>query len=594
MEKTSPDHNREQWSNRLFHLPGGGEEAMLSKRNWFSIVVFTIGLVVILIVAWWLLANFPNALNLVFFVLTLITSILTLFFFVRIFTRERMRFKQVEAEKLRSLDTAKSHFFANISHEFRTPLTVIMGMADQLPDEPSHTIWRNSKKLLRLVDQLLDLSKLEAGSLPTRYVQADVVGEMKYILESYHSLAASKHIHLGFSSDRDELWMDIDTEKLDNIVGNLVDNAIKYSLEDGDVILSLKMLPADRLLIRVEDNGIGIPPEHLDKIFNRFYRVGEWPVEGAGIGLAIVHEYVKLLDGKMEVESRQGWGTAFSITLPIKQTAPRMAAQPRPGSLETGKAGRPNISVLGKPQLLIIEDSPDVVHYLDNLLHGQYLLSIAQDGEEGLFAAIEQVPDIIISDIMMPKKDGIEVCKTLKNDIRTNHIPIILLTARADIDSRISGLEAGADACLAKPFNRQELEVELAKLLRMRELLRQKYQPPGSVEAIAKPTGLNERFLKDVHACLENHYQEETFGIQPLHDMLGMSRTQLHRKLAALTGKPASHFIRSFRLEKAKHLLQTTRMTVAEVAYAVGFKDAMYFSRAFSHEFGMPPSEARG
>ncbi|MFZ2899849.1 MAG: ATP-binding protein [Saprospiraceae bacterium] len=594
MEKTSPDHNREQWSNRLFHLPGDDEEVMLSKKIWFSIVVFTIGLAVILIVAWWLLANFPNALNLVFFVLTLITSILTLFFFVRIFTRERMRFKQVEAEKLRSLDAAKSHFFANISHEFRTPLTVIMGMADQLPGESSHMIWRNSKKLLRLVDQLLDLSKLEAGSLPTRYVQADVVGEMKYILESYHSLAASKHIHLGFSSDRDELWMDIDTEKLDNIVGNLVDNAIKYSLEDGDVILSLKMLHADRLLIRVEDNGIGIPPEHLDKIFNRFYRVGEWPVEGAGIGLAIVHEYVKLLDGKMEVESRQGWGTAFSITLPIKQTAPRMAAQPRPGSLETGKAGRPNISVLGKPQLLIIEDSPDVVHYLDNLLHGQYLLSIAQDGEEGLFAAIEQVPDIIISDIMMPKKDGIEVCKTLKNDIRTNHIPIILLTARVDIASRISGLEAGADACLAKPFKRQELEVELAKLLRMRELLRQKYQHPGSVGAIAKPQGLNERFLKDVHACLEKHYQEETFGIQSLHDMLGLSRTQLHRKLAALTGKPASHFIRSFRLEKAKHLLQTTRMTVAEVAYAVGFKDAMYFSRAFSHEFGMPPSEARG
>lgn len=565
-------------------------------KIWFLLVMYLATLVLEVFLQPYLtpLATFPPVLNLVFFVLTLIISILTLFVFVRIFIRERMRFKQEETEKLRSLDAAKSHFFANISHEFRTPLTVIMGMADQIPGEPSHMIWRNSKKLLRLVDQLLDLSRLEAGSLPTRYVQADVVGEMKYILESYQSLAASKHIHLGFSSDRDELWMDIDPEKLDNIVGNLVDNAIKYSLEDGDVILSLQVLSSNRLLIRVEDTGIGIPPEHIDKIFNRFYRVGEWPVEGAGIGLAIVREYVKLLDGEMEVESRKGLGTTFSITFPIKQAAPRMAAQPRPGSLETGKPGLPKISVLGKPQLLIIEDNPDVVHYLDNLLQNQYVLNIALDGEEGLRAAIEQVPDIIISDIMMPKKDGIEVCKTLKNDIRTNHIPIILLTARADIDSRISGLEAGADAYLAKPFNRQELEVELAKLLRMRELLRQKYQPPGSVEAIAKPTGLNERFLKDVYACLENHYQEETFGIQPLHDMLGMSRTQLHRKLAALTGKPASHFIRSFRLEKARHLLQTTRMTVAEVAYAVGFKDAMYFSRAFSHEFGMPPSEARG
>lgn len=559
-----------------------------------SAVVFTIGLVGILIVAWRLVATFPNALSLVFFALILVIPLLTLAFFTLIFLRERTRFKKAEMEKLRSLDEAKSHFFANISHEFRTPLTVIMDMADQLPDESAHAIWRNSKKLLRLVDQLLDLSRLEAGSLPTRYVQADVVGEMKYILESYHSLAASKHIHLGFFSDRDELWMDIDPEKLDNIVGNLVDNAIKYSLEDGDVILSLQALPSKRLLIRVEDTGIGIPPEHIDKIFNRFYRVGEWPVEGAGVGLAIVREYVKLLGGEMKVESRQGSGTAFSITLPVKQTAPRMAAQPRPGSLEMAKTGFPVISPLGKPQLLIIEDSPDLLQYLDSLLRDQYVLSVAQDGEEGLHAAIEQAPDIIISDIMLPKKDGIEVCKILKNDIRTNHIPFLLLTAEAGAASRITGLEAGAEACLAKPFTRQELEVELAKLLRMIELLREKYQRPGSLESITEPLGLNERFLKDVHTCLENHYQEESFGIQTLHSMMGMSRTQLHRKLAALTGKPASHFIRSFRLEKAKHLLQTTRMTVTEVAFAVGFKDAMYFSRAFSREFGMPPTEARG
>lgn len=564
------------------------------EKIWFSAAVFTLGLVIILTVAWQLLAAFPNALNLVFFALILIIPILTLFFFTRIFLRERMRFKQMETEKLRSLDEAKSHFFANISHEFRTPLTVIMGMADQIPGEPSHMIWRNSKKLLRLVDQLLDLSRLEAGSLSTRYVQADVVGEMKYILESYHSMAASKHIHLGFSSDRDELWMDIDPEKFENIIGNLVDNAIKYSLEDGDVVLSLQVLPSDRLLIRVEDTGIGIPPEHIDKIFNCFYRVGEWPVEGAGIGLAITREYVKLLDGKMEVESRQGSGTAFSITLPIKQTAPHMAAQPHPGSLETGMIGLPVISPLGKPQLLIIEGSPGLVRYFENLLHNRYLLTIARDGEEGIRTAIEQAPDIIISDIAIPKKDGLEVCKLLKNDIRTNHIPILLLTTGAGAAPRTTGFEAGADACLAKPFNRNELEEQLAKLIRLRELLRQKYQHSGSLESAEVPLGLNERFLKDLNACLENHYQEATFGIQALHDSLGMSRTQLHRKLAALTGKPASHYIRSFRLEKAKHLLQTTRMTVAEVANAVGFKDAMYFSRAFSHEFGMPPSEARG
>ncbi|MBK7409915.1 MAG: response regulator [Saprospirales bacterium] len=539
------------------------------------------------------LVQFSPSLNLVLFVLTLSAIVLTLFSFLRTFFKERARFRQLETEKLHALDAAKSHFFTNISHEFRTPLTVIMGIADELREEPGRMIKRNSRKLLRLVDQLLDLSKLEAGSLPAHFVQADVVMELKYLLESFHSLAEGKHINLQFSSSSAELWMDIDPEKMENIAGNLIDNAIKYTPDGGLVHLHLETLPDNRLLIRVEDTGIGIPFQHQEHIFNRFYRIGEWPVEGAGIGLAIVREYVKLLDGQIEVESREGAGTTFSLSFPIRQNAPRKATAPPPEEPEMEGFAFQEGSAEGQAQLLIVEDNPDVVRYLENFLRGHYQLSVAHDGEEGINLALEQVPDIILSDIMMPKKDGVELCRTLKNDIRTNHIPIILLTAKADMVSRITGLEAGADAYLAKPFNRQELEVELAKLLRLRELLRDKYRQQAQPETNGKPLGLNERFLREVQQCLERHYQEEAFGIKALHTLLDMSATQLHRKLTALTGMPASHYIRLFRLEKARKLLRSTRMTVAEVAYAVGFSDPLYFSRVFSRQFGLSPSEAR-
>ncbi|MCK6691596.1 MAG: ATP-binding protein [Thermoanaerobaculia bacterium] len=532
------------------------------------------------------LVQFSPGQNLLFFVLTLAGAILSLFVFMQTFIRERARFRRQETEKLRSLDSARSHFFANISHEFRTPLTVILGMADQIREDPAHhagdgarLIKRNGRRLLRLVDQLLTLSKLEAGSLPEHFVQADIVLELKYLLESFHSLAESKNIGLHFSSDRPELWMDIDPEKLENIIGNLIDNAIKYTPEGGMVTLRLQQLPPEqepypRLLITVEDTGIGIPEQFKEQVFERFFRVGEWPVEGTGVGLAIVREFVHLLDGRIELNSVPGKGTTFSIFLPIHTHAPMQAIAhgTDAAEIQPDKHTPPAfpVSLAARPELLIIEDNPDLVHYLENQLRENYRIRVAHDGEQGIGMAMETVPDIIISDIMMPNKDGFEVCRVLKNDIRTNHIPIILLTARADIASRISGLEAGADAYLAKPFNRQELEVELANLVRLREVLRQKYRQGPPAE---KPPGLNERFLLELYQLLEKHYQDEDFGIK---------------------AQSTSHVIRSFRLEKAKALLHTTRMTVAEVAYAVGFKDPLYFSRAFSHQFGMAPSDARG
>jgi signal transduction histidine kinase/CheY-like chemotaxis protein len=558
---------------------------------------------------------FSETQNLTLFVLYFMATAITLYFFLRIYIKERMRFRQLEAEKLRNLDATRSRFFTNISHEFRTPLMVILGMADQIRETPapqasqaSRLIQRNGKKLLRLVDQVLDLSRLEAGRLPVEYVQDDIVAELRYLLESFHSLAETKHIRLHFSSHPDEIVMDFDPEKLEHLVSNLLDNAIKYTPAGGEVrleALQLAEVPAtldatqECLLLQVKDSGIGIPAQHLGRIFERYYQVGEWPVEGSGIGLALVKEYVRLLDGHIEVDSRPGEGSIFSVFLPIKNTAPRRVSLENFQTQQLQPEEKTPLSPAettdgAHTRLLIIEDNPDVIHYLQHFLRNDYHLLTAFDGEQGIAMAIERVPDIIISDIMMPKSDGVEVCKTLKNDFRTNHIPIILLTAKTDVTSRIAGLEAGADAYLAKPFHRRELEVELKKLTVLRETLRRKYshhlaQPLPS----GPPKGLNERFLYDVQKCLERHYQDEEFGIPSLCSMTSVSRTQLHRKLMALTGQSASHFIRSFRLGKAHELLRTTRMTVGEVAYAVGFKDSYYFSRTFAQEYGHAPSEAR-
>ncbi len=562
------------------------------------------------------LVQFTDAENLVLFVLYLIVSVLTMYAFIRIYLKERIRFRQLEAEKLRELDVARSRFFSNISHEFRTPLTVILGMADQIRDASGgqhqnalHLIRRNGQKLLRLVEQLLDLSKLESGHLTPHYVQADIAAELKYLLESFHSLAEAKRIRLHFACSPEEILMDFDREKLEHLVGNLLDNAIKFTPSGGEVRLEAKQLPAvptalkgilepgPCLKITVSDTGIGIAPEHLGRIFERFYQAGEWPTEGAGIGLAMVKEYTKLFRGHIEVESRPGEGSVFSLFLPVCHEAPLETSAPAEAQAEaaergaSGSVGRINGR---RYRLLIVEDNPDVIHYMQDFLRDDYELLTALDGEEGLAMATARVPDIIISDIMMPKMDGMQLCRTLKTDFRTNHIPIVLLTAKTDLGSRIAGLEAGADAYLAKPFHRRELMAELKKLTALRETLQYKYsaRSAGPLPP-TPPKGLNERFLYDVQQCLEKHYAEEDFGIQALCAHTGVSRTQLHRKLMALTGSPASHYIRAFRLEKAQHLILTTRMAVAEVAYAVGFRDANYFTRAFTEQYGRPPSVVR-
>jgi len=543
------------------------------------------------------------------------------------------RLEHAEAVRLRELDAFKTRLYTNITHEFRTPLTVISGMADQVKENPKEwfseglkMIKRNSSRLLALVNQMLDLSKLETGRLSLHYQQGDIVNFLKYLVESFHSSAAGKGVQLHFLSDLDAIMMDFDAERLQQAISNLLANAIKFTPAGGNVYLRIAMddwqMPppgsmANRLpfiIIRITDTGIGIPAEHLPYIFDRFYQVGDISSrhgEGTGIGLALAKELINLMGGEIPVRSTLGKGTEFIIRLPVTNEAglkpsDAMAtaspAWPFLKESEAGKApsGSDPQSPVDKPLVLIAEDNPDVVTYLASCLAGAYRLSIANDGQECVDIAFARIPDLIVTDVMMPQKDGFEVCQILKNDERTSHIPIVVLTAKADMESRLAGLEQGADAYLAKPFHKHELLVEIKKLLNLRQKLQRHYRRSAGLaaEAVAqeetpKPEAMEDYFVKKARKAVEAHLDDVNFSADELCREIHLSHSQMHRKLHALTGYSATRFIRLIRLNKAKELLKKPELTITSVAFDTGFSDVGYFGKVFRQEFGMPPSEWR-
>lgn len=530
--------------------------------------------------------------------------------------------ERAEAHRLRELDALKSRLYTNITHEFRTPLTVIMGMAGNIKGhtEEKELIRRNSENLLRLINQILDLSKLDAGRLHIDAIQADIVPYLQYLTESFYSLAEEKRIRLTFYPEIKGLFMDFDEAKIQQIVYNLLSNAVKFTPEGGKIILHLRQLEARGqpwLQIKVSDTGVGIAEKELPHIFDRFYQVegrnSGATYSGTGIGLALTKELVELMGGQIAVESKPGAGTDFLILLPIR----RMAGKPQKApagtlKIEESEAGFVPRSegLLTAPDetatdpdhatLLIIEDNRDVVTYIRSLLQADYRIEIARNGQEGIDKALELIPDIIISDVMMPEKDGYEVCETLKKDRRTSHIPIILLTARATAADRIMGLRKGADVYLMKPFNKEELYVRLEKLLELRRDLQRRYAGErfgkfskfGKSGAAAEPT-LEDLFLQQLQKTVLENLDDSTLGAEQLGRAVHLSTSQLYRKLNALTGEPPNAFIRKIRLHQAMEMLTITHLSISEIAYAVGFNDPNYFSRAFSKEFGKTPIEIR-
>ncbi len=550
------------------------------------------------------------------FYLLVISGILYAFYHFQL----KRQLAVAEAAQLRELDYFKTRLYANITHEFRTPLTVIAGMTDQILEHPKEwfreglvMIKRNSGQLLQLVNQLLDLSKLESDSLPVRMIRDDIIQYLKYLTESLHSYAESKDIRLHLLPDVKTMEMDFDPEKIQSIFINLLGNAIKFTPAGGDVYVAVSIVGnpprGSSLVLKVKDNGIGIPEAQQPFIFDRFYQANNSSTrvgEGTGIGLSLTNELVKLLGGSIKVDSQEGEFTEFTVILPVSREAEKVGANGLAGenhvpawkaqSLESLVVATPTLMAdAGLPLALLIEDNRDVLKYLAACLQGQYRLEMATNGQEGIEKSIEQIPDIIISDVMMPEKDGFEVLATLKRDERTSHIPVVLLTAKADIESRLEGLERGADAYLAKPFEQRELEVVLRKLIALRQQLQARYSSLLPVtDANDKALPPENAFLTRLRQCIEQHMEDEDFGIHELCHELGVSRTQLHRKLTALTGKSTSQVIRGIRMQKAMKLLKDPSLNVSEVGYAVGYSNPSHFTQMFTEEFGASPSRFRG
>lgn len=530
----------------------------------------------------------------------------------------KRQLERQEAKQLKELDRVKTHFFTNITHEFRTPLTVIMGMAERISghDTERRLIARNSNNLLRLVNQLLDLVKMESGNLPLELKQGDIIAFLQYVSESFQAQATRKNIKLAVAHAQQPVIMDFDEKALQQILYNLLSNAVKFTPVGGGITLRTQALPPEApewFSIEVADDGIGISQHQLPHIFNRFFQADSSSTrgrEGTGIGLSLAKDLVTLMGGSITAKSQLGAGTRFTVQLPLRRNAgtPKLAlpgaAQsskplPAPTSLTEGAAPKPERSH-EKPLLMIVEDNEDVALYLEQTLAHAYHTLIAPDGQEGVEMALERIPDIVITDVMMPKMDGFELCATLKADERTCHIPIIMLTAKAMEEDRIAGLKTGADAYLMKPFQKEELLVRLDKLTELRRSLQQFYQARWPLPAatashspISKST-LDEQFLQKISQIIEEKIGDANLDIDYLCKAGHLSATQLHRKMKALTGDSPIRYIRKLRLHRAKSTLETTKLPVAEVAYQFGFTDPNYFSRVFNKEFGHPPSSIRG
>lgn len=587
-----------------------------NKRR--AIFVFILYMV-LMIAATLVQPQIPENYLVIYYVLGFIIGITIAFVALYYYTSQVQRLEQEEKRRMNELDDFKTKFYTHITHEFRTPLTIILGMANQMKNDPDkwhqegiEMIKRSGKNLLNLTNQMLDLSKLEVNAMPVNFIQDDIAIYLNYLVESFHSLAGSKNISLSFLAEPKQIRMDFDPDKIQDILSNLITNAIKFTPKGGqiEVFASLeKGLKGDSLVISVKDNGVGIPKENIPKVFNRYFQAENQNgqlMEGTGLGLALTKELVKLIKGSINVQSSPGEGSIFRVHLPVTNTASDMPNILSKELIHSGIHSEKSMPIensckdIGNENLilLIVEDNMDVVRYLQSLLSNDYKIVLAGNGKEGFEKAIEIVPDIVISDVMMPVMDGYTFCEKLKGDLRTSHIPIVLLTARTDSASRMEGLKAGADVYLAKPFNRDELLVRIEKLIQLRVKLQTRYKElDGYSEIIDQIKSVSsnkeDSFIQKMLQILKMNLSEDEFGIAELCQSLGMSRSQLYRKFSALTNTSVHRFIQKMRLNKAKELLLTTELHVNEVAYDTGFKNPSHFSRIYSQEFGIAPSKTR-
>jgi signal transduction histidine kinase/DNA-binding response OmpR family regulator len=524
-----------------------------------------------------------------------------------------------QAEQLKELDKQKARFFANISHEFRTPLTLIKGPIEQVLQTPDKSvskedeiiIHKNADRLLRLVNQLLDLSKLDAKNLELNPVNGDIFGFLRAVGSAFSSYADQRNITYQVMIPHNEFFVMFDHDKLEKIVYNLLSNAFKFTADKGKISFSA-IYENGSLKIVVADTGIGISKENLQFIFDRFYQLDNSltrKYEGTGIGLSLTKEMVELMSGKIEVRSELDKGTEFIVALPVRGeiSIPEPLAETEPATAGSNiyddnfklSEGIQELKAVSHRKekgdelfILVVEDNTDMRIFIRKQLEDNYRFLEASNGYEGFEIAKSEIPDLIITDLMMPKMDGMALCSKLKTDEHTNHIPVIMLTAKAGLHHKIEGLETGADDYLIKPFDRKELQARVNNLINQREQLRKKF----CREIILQPrsisiTSIDEQFLKKVENVFEQYISDEEFGVPEMQNVLNMSKTQLHRKMKAVTDQAPGEFLRNYRLQRAAQLLIQKAGNVTEIAFSVGFGSLSYFTRSFKELYHLSPSE---
>jgi signal transduction histidine kinase/ligand-binding sensor domain-containing protein/DNA-binding response OmpR family regulator len=551
----------------------------------------------------------------IFYVLA-ITALL-LYSRYRVLSALRRKFKleqeQQQAKRLQELDRLKLKFLTNLSHDFRTPISLISGPIEQLIDgekastklDKLYIVRRNAKRLLNLVNQLLDFRKMEEQELTLTLSKGEFISFVKEVSESFRDLSERKHINFSFSSTIPRLEALFDADKIERILFNLLSNAFKFTLEGGNISVVVEITPVpmddnnEWITIKVTDSGIGIPKKTLDRIFDRFFQNDPSASilnYGAGIGLSITKEFVKMHGGTIEVESEPGNGSTFTIHIPLAIASENADAMQSPAPAVEKAApskkinGNENRKVL--PLILVVEDNEDFRFYLKDNLRNSYTVIEAANGKEGWQKALAHHPQLIISDISMPEVNGIEMVNKLKADKRTSHIPVILLTVLTDQQQQIKGLETGANDYITKPFDFAVLNAKIRSLLELKSTMKNTYAKQITVSAPeVRIDSSDEVLLQEIVRFLEQNITNPQLSVEGLSKQFGMSRSTLYTKLLEITGHTPVEYIRSFRLERAAILMEKSNMTIAEIAYQVGFTTPNYFARSFKQKFDMLPSE---
>lgn len=565
---------------------------------------------IIISAPWW--ANWWAKLFYVLGAILLIAG--TLYYFhKRSIVKLRQRQQEELAKKTEELNQLKFKFFTNISHELRTPLTLILSPVESMlkenPQEKTlrrlNTIKVNAHRLLYLVNQLLDFRKNEMAGLTLHLSEGDIVTTIKNACDSFKELTDRKDIALVFETSCSRLEMSYDNDKFTKILLNLLSNAVKYTPDGGRITVRLTVTDDKQVVVSVADTGKGISDTDKQHIFERFYRGSDKSdlTTGTGIGLSLVYEYTKLHGGTVEVADNKPEGTVFSVIIPMREASVSETQEKSGNTGEntpevTGTENKPAIpqperTENAKPAVLFVDDNRDLIDFLKDEFSDTYIVAVASNGAEALRKVKRQPFDLIVTDLMMPEMDGIEFSRRLKSDAATVDIPLIMLTAKQDMGSIIEGLTLGADDYITKPFNNEILALKMKRLidLKRKGLKRTLIDPtPSKIEI----TSLDEQLIEKAVKYVEENISRSDLSVEELAREMGMSRVHLYKKISALTGKSPIEFIRLLRLKRATQYLSESQLTIAEIAYRLGFNNPKYFSKYFKDEFGILPSEYQG